>query len=108
MEIINDNFDINNNQTEKYKRAKKRIKKIKSFYIHLTVYIIINVYIAIEAFINIGIEGVGFSFMGVGFFWGIGLFFHWYGVFGKSLLFSKDWEKRKIKELMEKDNQNKN
>jgi len=37
------------------------------------------------------------------FFWGIGLAFHAYGVFGKHLLFSKDWEERKIKEFMEKD-----
>ncbi|MCK5638887.1 MAG: 2TM domain-containing protein, partial [Flavobacteriaceae bacterium] len=39
------------------------------------------------------------------FFWGIGLMFHAYGVFGKNLLFSKDWEERKIKEIIEKDKQ---
>jgi hypothetical protein len=37
------------------------------------------------------------------FFWGIGLFFHWFGVFGKNLLFSKSWEERKIKEYMDKE-----
>ena len=37
-------------------------------------------------------------------FWGIGLFFHWFGVFGTKFLgFGKDWEERKIKELMEKE-----
>lgn len=41
------------------------------------------------------------------FFWGIGLVFHAWGVFGKGLLFSKDWEARKIKEFMKEDQYNK-
>ena len=37
-------------------------------------------------------------------FWGIGLFFHWLGVFGfSSLGLGKNWEDRKIKQLMEKE-----
>jgi len=36
------------------------------------------------------------------FFWGIGLFFHWFGVFGRNFLFTKQWEERKIKEFMDK------
>jgi hypothetical protein len=38
--------------------------------------------------------------------WGIGMVFHAYGVFGKNILFGADWE-RKIKELMDKDSNNK-
>lgn len=86
-----------------YKRAQKKVKKIKAFYIHLLVYIISNVYMSIVAYRDHGIEGVGYTLMGFGLFWGIGLLFHWYGVFGKSFLFSKAWEKRKIEELMMKD-----
>jgi hypothetical protein len=37
------------------------------------------------------------------FFWGIGLAFHWFGVFGKNIVFSKEWEDRKMKEFMDKD-----
>jgi hypothetical protein len=37
------------------------------------------------------------------FGWGIGVGFHALGVFGPNLLFGKDWEDRKIKELMDKD-----
>ncbi len=104
MKVISDNFNKSySDKEERYKRAKKKIKKIKSFYIHLVVYIIINVYTAIKAFIDHGIEGAAYSFLGFGLFWGIGLFFHWYGVFGKNLLFSKDWEERKIKDLMDRD-----
>jgi hypothetical protein len=83
-----------------YKRAKKRIEKIKGFYIHLIIFILFNIFMGIQNFIDHGVEGLLYSFMGFGLFWGIGLFFHWYGVFGKGLFF-KDWENQKIKELME-------
>ena len=44
-----------------------------------------------------------FNAYSTAFFWGIGLAFHWVGVFGKGIVFSKKWEERKIKELMDKD-----
>lgn len=94
-----------------YISAKKRVKKIKGFYIHLVVYIVINLFLSSviifglttdngdsfsEAFSNFGVYSTWV-------FWGIGLFFHWLGVFGFNRLISKNWEERKIKELMEKD-----
>jgi hypothetical protein len=36
-------------------------------------------------------------------FWGIGLVFHFLGVFGADVFFGSNWEKRKIKEFMDKD-----
>jgi hypothetical protein len=37
-------------------------------------------------------------------FWGIGIFFHWMGVFGfRSLGFSRDWEERKIQAYLDKE-----
>jgi len=91
----------NYHQQEQYKLAKKEVKKIKSFYIHFAVYFVINVYMAIHSFIFDGLEGITNSLLGFGLFWGIGLFFHWYGVFGKNLLFSKKWEERKIKNILD-------
>ena len=38
----------------------------------------------------------------VWFFWGIGIAFHTFKVFGFGLLLGKNWEDRKIKEFMEK------
>ena len=84
-----------------YKRAKKEMNHIKSFYIHITVYLILNIYISIKTFIDHGIEAVGYSLMGLGFFWGLGVIFHWYKVFGKNLFFSKSWEEKKIKEILD-------
>ena len=90
------------NQQEQYKQAKKEVKKIKSFYIHFAVYLVLNTYMAIHSFIFDGFDGLRNSLIGFGLFWGIGVFFHWYGVFGKNFIFNKHWEKKKIKELMDK------
>jgi len=41
------------------------------------------------------------------FFWGIGLAAHGFSVFGRDLFFGKNWEERKIQELMEKEKREK-
>ena len=93
---------------EKYKRAKKKVKDIRDFYKHLTVYLIIN---SILIIINLGVFQSGFSSIRIPawpmfttpFFWGIGLFFHWLSVFYNKFTFFKKWEDRKMKEFIEKD-----
>ncbi|TYA53896.1 2TM domain-containing protein [Formosa maritima] len=86
-------------------RVRKRVKKIKGFYSHLLVYIVINIMIVI---INIQDLEPGESYFQFKnfftlFFWGIGLLVHGLSVFLPDFIFSKNWEERKIKELMEKD-----
>ncbi len=46
-----------------------------------------------------------FSTFSTLFFWGIGLAFHAINVFGKNIFLGSDWEEKKIKEFMDK-NQN--
>jgi peptidoglycan/LPS O-acetylase OafA/YrhL len=103
MEIINNNFIEQNN----YIRAKRKVRALKGFYTHLVVYVIINIFILI----NIYVDSVGnneiyweFETFSVMFFWGIGLLFHAFNVFGLNLIFGKDWEEQKIKEFMNKNN----
>ncbi|MDH7447088.1 2TM domain-containing protein [Aquimarina sp. 2201CG14-23] len=92
---------------KKYARAKKRVHEEKGFYSHLTAYIIVNVFLL---FINSDFIDEGFSnwlnwnLYLTPFFWGIGLFFHWIKVFNPNIIFSKQWEDRKIKEIMDNDN----
>jgi len=94
------------NKTEKYLQAKERIRKIKGFYSHLTVYILVNTFITFTIIYNSGFDGeMNFGIFSTWFFWGIGVFFHGFNIFGKNLIFSKDWEKRKIQELMDQDNE---
>lgn len=94
----------------RYEKAFKRVKKIKGFYTHLLVYVVINIMIVI---INIQNLDKGESYFQIknfftAFFWGIGLLAHAISVFGPEIFFGKNWEERKIKEYMEKENQSNN
>lgn len=106
-------MESNYKEEERYLRAQKRVKKIKGFYMHLFWYLIINIWLTLqmmnyELYTEDGVNEVLFHFgtYSTWFFWGIGVFFHGFHVFGKRLAFSKDWEERKIKEFMDKDPNN--
>jgi uncharacterized integral membrane protein len=96
-----------NTQDEiKYQEALKRVKKLKGFYTHSIVYIFINILIF---FLNVknleqGESYFQFKNFMTAFFWGIGLLAH---AFLPYFILGKDWEERKIKELMEKEKANK-
>jgi len=91
-----------------YDKAIKRVKKIKGFYRHLMVYIVINIMLIIINIQNLDKGESYFQFKNfmTAFFWGIGLVAHGLSVFGPQILFSKEWEERKIKELMDKERTN--
>jgi hypothetical protein len=95
-------MEANNSINEpKYLKAKKKVNDIRGFYIHAIIYAII-----IPVIIYINLEFVPdyhwfwYSLIGMS----LGLFFHWLGVLGlEKLGLGKDWEEKKIKELMEKE-----
>ena len=91
---------------EAYIRAKKKLEKLVGFYWHLAIYIIVNAFIMITIVYNSNQGFFDFGTWATAFFWGIGLFFHFIGVFGPDLMFGKKWEERKIQEMMEKDKRN--
>ena len=93
----------------KYQEALKRVKKIKGFYTHLLVYIVINLAILISSYSNINNNENFWKWQTFNtvFFWGIGLVSHGLSVFIPNTLLGKDWEERKINELMEKEKNNK-
>lgn len=92
----------------KYQQALKRVKRIKGFYTHLMVYVVINIGILIANYMSNNPENFWrWEMFSTAIFWGVGLLAHAMSVFIPSLLIGKDWEERKIKELMEKENQNK-
>lgn len=85
-----------------YLRAQKKVKKIVGFYWHLASYVIINLFLII-VIVSGNNPLWSFGTFSTAIFWGIGLFFHFLGVYGPDFLFGKNWEKRKIKEYMDKD-----
>ncbi len=99
---------MENNNDRKYRKARKKVKEIKEFYTHLAVYIIVNTLLIIMhlGIFQSGIANVEipkWSMFTTPFFWGIGLFFHWLKVFKNNGTFFKDWEKRKIQEFLDKE-----
>lgn len=94
-----------------YLSAQKRVKKVKGFYMNLFWYLIVNIIWIIviiylneaESFFQYGFWGRGYGVVVNMVFWGIGLFVHWFVVFGRHLIFSKRWEDRKVEEFMKKD-----
>lgn len=92
---------------ERYESAKKEVKKLKGFYTHLIVYIVINAFILIAQYqgLHEGESLFSFGRLSTAIFWGIGLAVHAATVFIPYFIFSKSWEDRKIKELMNDDKQ---
>lgn len=96
--------NLNSDQI-RYEVAVKRVKKLKGFYTHALVYGVINIMIVIINIQNLEPGESYFQFRNfmTAFFWGIGLLAHAMGIFIPYFILGKDWEERKIKELMEKD-----
>ena len=96
METINQN-------TEKYLYAQNKVKELKRFYRHLTIYLIVNTFIIVGTFYDRDFnfaEFWKFETFSTALFWGIGLLSHAASVFGRELLFDKTWEDKKIQEIM--------
>ena len=102
-------------EEDRYLKAQKRVKEIKGFYWNLFWYAFVNIsWFSIVLFLNSGESFFDYGFWGMGYglipniiFWGLGLFAHWFVVFGRHLTFSKSWEERKIKQFMEEENNTK-
>jgi len=104
MENLSEQKDFK--REDAYLRAKKKVDSIKGFYWHLAVYVVINCFIVTLIVTNANVSVFSFEALSTPLFWGIGLAFHFLGVFGSDMLFGQQWEKRKIKEFMDKESQN--
>jgi len=89
-----------NFEERSYIRAKKRGKELKAFYDHVTSYIIT---IPVLAMINYYITPGNFWFWSTAGGWAIAIVIHALMTFTPPFL-GTDWEERKIKEIMSKDN----
>jgi len=90
-----------NADAEKYENARKQarrtVRRLKGFYIHLGVYVLIN---AMLVLINLTMSpNVLWFYWPLGG-WGIGLAAHALSVYVFGSMFGSDWEERKINELI--------
>ena len=81
-------------------KAKKRVYELKGYYIHLITYFVVNIFLLILNLLTSPDE-LWFYWPMLG--WGIGILSHTWSIFGKNMFFGRNWEDRKIKELMNKD-----
>lgn len=88
--------EIEETKNDSYERAHKRVKEIKSFYANLISYCIVIPFLVIFNLIT-SPNHLWFYLPMLG--WGIGIVAHGMTVFA----IGKNWEDRKIKELMEKE-----
>lgn len=100
--------------SEKFEAAKKRVEEIRGFYYHLTVYILVNAILLIFRtpivlfFIDMGdsqdegfAEWLDVNMIVTPALWALGLFIHYAVVFGLKPKFIKNWEKRKLEQFLQ-------
>lgn len=96
ISVMETNTDYSD-ENRAYFRAKKRVEELKGFYGNVISYCCV---IPFLVFINLkfspGFQWFWFSALG----WGFGVVMHALKVFG----YSSDWEERKIREILEKEN----
>ena len=81
-------------------RARRRLRAEKGFYVHLVIYVIV----ISGLFVINALTGHGrwwFVWPAIG--WGIGLTFHALSTFGAINMLGRDWEERRLKELVEEE-----
>lgn len=92
------------NKENKYLRAKEKVANLRKFYTSLTSYL---VFMAILAGVNYYVNELRYPwFLWAAFGWGIGLIFQAAKTFEWNPLANKNWEERKIREFMEKEERN--
>lgn len=92
-------------ENSSYVKAVEKVQKIKEFYQHLISYCLV---IPFLIFINLRFSS-GFHWFWFPLFgWGLGLFFHFLDVNNYNLFLGSNWQEKKIKELMDKEINNKN
>ncbi|WP_395050067.1 2TM domain-containing protein [Flavobacterium sp.] len=98
-------MENNYQDEERYFRARKRVEEIKGFYGNLIAYIVVNTGLLA---VNLLTSPKHLWFYWPLFWWGIGVVFHGLKVFNYMPFFSKDWEEKKIKAFMNKEEQSSN
>ncbi|MBL87770.1 MAG: hypothetical protein CMO82_14095 [Winogradskyella sp.] len=98
-------MESHNNEEQKLLNAKKRLRRLKLFYIHLAGYLIVVALLVYNLYI---VEGVYkndiFSLnLSVLVLWTMAIIIHAWKVFKEKTVFRKSWEDKKIASYLERD-----
>jgi hypothetical protein len=92
-------------QNSSYVRAVEKVEKLKEFYQNVASYCIV---IPFLVFINLYTSPQFHWFWFPMFGWGIGVLFHGLDVYNYNPFLGSNWESKKIKELMEENDEKSN
>ena len=84
----------------RYDRARRRARQIRAFYLHAAIFVAVNILLHV---INFVAATKGYWAFWPLFGWGIGLLAHGVATFRWMPFVGKEWEERKIRELMDRD-----
>src|SRR5215475_3187763 len=85
---------------DRYERARRRVREIRAFYLHCAVFVTVNFILHV---INFAVASrVYWAFWPL-IGWGIGLLAHGLATYRWMPFVGREWEERKIRELMDKD-----
>ena len=101
---ITDIMNQDSLENSKYVKAVEKVEKLKEFYQNLVSYCLV---IPFLIFINLTFTPYFYWFWFPLIGWGIGLTFHFFEVNNYNIFLGRDWEDRKIKELMDQENRSK-
>jgi len=96
-------MEFNKDEEKRFVNAKRKVDRIKIFYLHLVLYIIVvalisyNFYILEEGPFKNNITALNISVL---VFWTIFISIHGWTVFKGKLLFKKRWEDKKIEKIL--------
>ena len=97
-------METNNNDALVLNKVKKQVKEMKIFYMHLMAYVVV---MGVLMTINLISYPFYLWFLWPVLGWGIPIAFHGLSVFNMTPFLGKDWEERKIEELIEKEKDSK-
>ena len=84
----------------RYERARRRVRAIRGFYVHASVFVAVNGLLHVINFVTTpGVYWAFWPLLG----WGIGLAAHGLATYRCLPFLGQDWEERKIRELLDKD-----
>ncbi|MCK8479521.1 2TM domain-containing protein [Psychroserpens algicola] len=97
---------LNNDENKRFLEAKRKVQKIKIFYLHVMLYLIVIALISYNFYILEGpytdvITGLNISVI---VFWTIFIVIHAWSVYKGRFLFNKSWEDKKIEKILEEKN----
>jgi len=87
----------------RYERARRRVREIRAFYLHCAIFVAVNVLLhAINFVASPRVYWAFWPLLG----WGIGLLAHGFATYRWMPFMGREWEERKIRELMDRDRRN--